>query len=145
VLLLVGRLLDRKQLIAFCMIDNSTCNDFFDEVRNETEVRYWPVIGRSLRSASSQRYEGPLTKLKFGERSFSFAGSAAWNALTPELHNLLNTHTFKKQLKTYLFKKAYSCYSPTSNCNALLVTPGVNGAVEMTLFVFVLVFQCFVS
>jgi len=29
-------------------------------------------------------------------------------ALTPELHNLSNTHTFKKQLKTYLFHKAYS-------------------------------------
>ena len=95
---------------------------------------------RSLRSASSQQYEVPRTKLKFGERSFSFAGPAAWNALTPELHNLSNTHTFKKQLKTYLFNKAYSWYRPTSNCNAPLVTPGVNGAVEMTLFVFFFVF-----
>jgi len=96
---------------------------------------------RSLRSASSQRYEVPLTKLKFGERLFSFAGPAAWNALTPELHNLSNTHTFKKQLKTYLFNKAYSWYRPTSNFNAPLVTPGVNSAVEMTLFVFVFVFE----
>jgi hypothetical protein len=63
---------------------------------------------RSLRSANTQQYEVPLTKLKFGERSFSFAGPVAWNSLTPELHNLSNTHTFKKQLKTYLFNKAYS-------------------------------------
>jgi hypothetical protein len=38
---------------------------------------------RSLRSASSQRYEVPRTSLKFGERSFSFAGPTAWNTLTP--------------------------------------------------------------
>ena len=63
---------------------------------------------RSLRSANTQQYEVPLTKLKFGERSFSFAGPVAWNSLTPALHNLSNTHTFKKQLKTYLFNKAYS-------------------------------------
>jgi len=46
------------------------------------------------------------------------------------------THTFKKKLKTYFFNKAYSWYRSTSNCNTPLVTPGVNGAVEMTLFVF---------
>ena len=63
---------------------------------------------RSLRSASSQRFEVPRTKLKFGERSFSFAGPTAWNALSTELQNLSNTANFKKQLKTYLFQQAFS-------------------------------------
>ena len=34
-----------------------------------------------LRSANSQRYEQPRTRLKFGERCFAFAGPAAWNSL----------------------------------------------------------------
>jgi hypothetical protein len=63
---------------------------------------------RSLRSASSQRYEVPRTSLKFGERCFSFAGPTAWNTLTPELHNQSDTSIFKKQLKTFLFSQAYS-------------------------------------
>ena len=34
-----------------------------------------------LRSASSFRYEQPRTRLKLGERCFTFAGPAAWNSL----------------------------------------------------------------
>ena len=34
-----------------------------------------------LRSASSQHYEQPSTRLKFGERCFAFAGPSAWNSL----------------------------------------------------------------
>ena len=83
---------------------------------------------RSLRSASSQRFEVPRTKLKFGERSFSFAGPTAWNAQSTELPNLLNIANFKKQLKTYLFQQAFSYIL---NCNAPLVTLDVNGAVEI--------------
>ena len=93
---------------------------------------------RSLRSASSQRFEVPRTKLKFGERSFSFAGPTAWNALSTELQNLSNTANFKKQLKTYLFQQAFSCIL---NCNALLVTLGVNGAVEIRYLYLYFVFE----
>ena len=47
------------------------------------------------------------TKLKFGERAFSYAGPKAWNSLPSNLQELTNTDTFKKQLKTHLFKLAY--------------------------------------
>ena len=63
---------------------------------------------RGLRSASSKRYEVPRTSLKFGERSFSFAGPTAWKTLTPELHNQSDTSIFFKHLKTFLFSQAYS-------------------------------------
>jgi len=72
---------------------------------------------RGLRSESSQQYEVPRTTLKIGERAFSFAGPAAWNTLTPDLHNLLDTY-IKKNLITHitpLFNKAYSLN--THNCN----------------------------
>jgi len=42
---------------------------------------------QALRSANSQRYEVPRTKLKFGERAFSFAGPTAWNSLPSDLQN----------------------------------------------------------
>jgi len=52
-------------------------------------------------------YEQPRTRHKLGERSFSFAGPAAWNRLPPLLHELTNTVTFKKHLKTHLFTRAF--------------------------------------
>jgi len=60
-----------------------------------------------LRSTSSQRYERPRTRLKFGERSFSCAGPRAWNGLPSSLQELTDTKTFKRKLKTFLFQQAY--------------------------------------
>jgi len=66
------------------------------------------VVSRSrLRFSSSHRYEQPRTRHKLGKRSFSFAGPAAWNSLPPLLHELTNTVTFKKHLKTHLFTRAF--------------------------------------
>jgi len=63
---------------------------------------------RGLRSASSQRYEIPRTALKFGERAFSFAGPSAWNILPVEVQKQSVTKVFKRQLKSYLFARAYA-------------------------------------
>ena len=60
-----------------------------------------------LRSSSSFRYELPRLKQKFGERSFLFSGPKAWNSLPSNLQELTNTDTFKKLLKTHLFKLAF--------------------------------------
>jgi len=61
-----------------------------------------------LRSTSSQRYERPRTRLKFGERSFSCAGPRAWNGLPSSLQELTDTKTFKCKLKTFLLQQAYN-------------------------------------
>jgi len=61
-----------------------------------------------LRSTSSQRYERPRMRLKFGERSFSSAGPRAWNSLPSSLQELTDTKTFKRKLKTFLFQQAYN-------------------------------------
>ena len=55
----------------------------------------------------SFRYKTPKLKLKFRERAFSYAGPKAWNSLPSNLQEPMNTDTFKKQLKTHLFKLAY--------------------------------------
>jgi len=67
------------------------------------------IASRSrLRSASSRRYEQPATRFKLGERSFAFAGHAAWNSLLTSLHEITNHKAFRRELKTVLFKRAYS-------------------------------------
>ena len=60
-----------------------------------------------LRSTSSRHYEWQHTRLEFGERSFSCAGPMAWNSLPSSLHEHTDTKTFKRKLKTFLFKQAY--------------------------------------
>jgi len=61
-----------------------------------------------LRSASSSRYEQLQMRLKFGQRCFSYAAPAAWNTLPPSLQQLTHTDSFKRQLKTVLFERAFS-------------------------------------
>ncbi len=61
-----------------------------------------------LRSSSSRRYEIPATRLKTGERCFSFAGPTAWNSLPASLQDIRGHHTFKRSLKTVLFNRAYT-------------------------------------
>lgn len=61
-----------------------------------------------LRSAATTNYVVPRLRTKFGERSFSFAGPTAWNALPADLRLQTVRTTFKKQLKTYFFKSAFN-------------------------------------
>jgi len=67
------------------------------------------------------------------EWAFLFAGSAAGKlgTLLFPIYIIYWTLVFKK---TYLFNKAYS--RDSHNCNAPLATSNVNGAVEITLFLF---------
>ena len=61
-----------------------------------------------LRSASSDRYEIPWSRLWFGECRFSVAGPKAWNNLPTRLHQTRSTVTFKWHLKSVeLFEWAY--------------------------------------
>ena len=55
-----------------------------------------------LRSASSLRYEQPRMRLKFGQRCFQPPGTL------PPSQQLTNTDSFKRQLKTVLFERAFS-------------------------------------
>ena len=61
-----------------------------------------------LRSAGNRRYETPATRLKIGERCFSFAGPAAWNSLPAALHDIRDHRVFKRYLKTELFNRVYT-------------------------------------
>jgi len=60
-----------------------------------------------LRSASSDRYEIPRSRLRFGERWFAVAGPRAWNNLHTRLHQIRSSATFKRHLKS-LFQRAHT-------------------------------------
>ena len=42
-----------------------------------------------------------------GDRSFTVAGPELWNSLPLQIRSSANMSTFKRQLKTYLFRKAH--------------------------------------
>ena len=62
---------------------------------------------RALRSASSLTVEVPVTRTSYGDRSFSKAGSHLWNNLPDGLRSVETLESFRGNLKTFLFKRAY--------------------------------------
>ena len=44
---------------------------------------------------------------RFGERGLSYCGPAAWNTLPSDLHDITDTGTFRKRLKSVLYDRAY--------------------------------------
>ena len=54
--------------------------------------------------------EAPTTKLRtMGDRAFSSAGPRLWNSLPIGLRAPQSLDSFKAGLKTFLFRKAFSC------------------------------------
>ena len=50
----------------------------------------------------------PRLRTKFGERVFSHAGPAAWNALPEDIRSNGDRVAFRKQLKTHFFSLAFN-------------------------------------
>ena len=58
-------------------------------------------------STSSMDYSLPRLRMKFGERAFSHAGPAAWNALPDHIHTVADPVKFWKLLKSHYFSQAF--------------------------------------
>jgi len=52
----------------------------------------------------------PRLCTKFGERAFSHAGPAAWNALPEDMRANQDRAVFRKQLKTHFFTLAFNVH-----------------------------------
>lgn len=63
-----------------------------------------------LRSSDSLDYIKPRLHSKIGERAFSYAGPAAWNALPTFIRTQSTFFGFKRALKTYLFRAAFDIH-----------------------------------
>jgi len=48
------------------------------------------------------------TRTGFGKRGFQYSGPAAWNSQRADLHDITDTNTFKKRLKTVRFDRVYT-------------------------------------
>ena len=74
-----------------------------------SELLHYCISSRSLRSSSQRLPSIPRTSLKtYGDRAFSAAGPRLWNGLPLSLRSSNTLTVFKKDLKTYLFKFAFS-------------------------------------
>ncbi|XP_033827891.1 uncharacterized protein LOC117375687, partial [Periophthalmus magnuspinnatus] len=73
-----------------------------------TDLLHHHTPSRSLRSSSSNLLSLPCrTKLRtWGDRAFSIAAPTLWNSLPKPLRDCSDLPTFKKELKTHLFKIA---------------------------------------
>ena len=84
---------------------NNRCPEYISRLLASTAR----IPSRSgLRSSTSNHYEIPKARPKFGERALSVAGPTAWNNLPEEITDNREIVTFKSKLKTYLFTMAFT-------------------------------------
>lgn len=70
-------------------------------------LKYY-VPTRSLRSRNQNLLQEPPYRLKtYGARSFQCCAPRLWNKLPEDLRKTSSLYSFKSQLKTLLFKKAF--------------------------------------
>ena len=61
-----------------------------------------------LRSADTGQLHVPRTRTVLGDRAFAVAGPRTWNSLPVMVRSAPSLSTFKKHLKTYLFRHAFN-------------------------------------
>ena len=89
---------------------------------------------RELRSSSKDLLVVTTTKTWIGSRAFSHSASTTWNNLPDEVKHCDNLPSFRKNLRTHLFKAAYDHWTDTSASTTSLTT---HGALK-TLFTYLL-------
>jgi hypothetical protein len=62
---------------------------------------------RQLRSSAMNKLIAPKTNIRYGQRAFSAVAPRLWNLLPDDMRHLTSLQTFKKKLKTHLFRQAY--------------------------------------
>jgi hypothetical protein len=91
-----------------CLLVHKSIIGHAPEYMNSLLTAVADVPSRSaLRDATKGNFVVPRTRLKLGERAFSVAAPQAWNRLPTELKTMRSTPSFKRALKTFLFRIAY--------------------------------------
>ena len=67
-----------------------------------------------LRSSQSFDVAVPRTRTSIGNRAFCVAGPKAWNSLAPDVRSAESIGSFKRLLKTQLFRQSYDIPTSTS-------------------------------
>ena len=96
------RVMYKVALIVFKCLNTSE----FPSYLKDLICLYTP--SRTLRSGDKMLLHKPFKHLNFGQRSFHYAAPEVWNSLPFDLRACANLNTFKKNLKTHLFRIAFS-------------------------------------
>ena len=89
-------------LLVFKALNGIAPRYICDLIREKTSIK------SSLRANDLTLLGVPRAKCKtFGDQAFAFAGPSKWNKLPLAIRTAKNLNTFKKHVKTFLFKKAY--------------------------------------
>ena len=89
--------------VCVIVIFHGRCPDYLSNIVRPVD------LSRSragLRSSSTTNFTMPQLRTKCGERNFSHAGPAAWNALPEDMRAVSDSVLFRKRLKTHLFMVA---------------------------------------
>ena len=97
---------DRVKFKILCLTWKSLQNQTPEYISDMLDVN---ASTRNLRSSSTLNLYVPRTRTRFGDRSFKHAAPKLWNSLPIGIRNQQNFVSFKRALKTYLFKNAYKC------------------------------------
>ena len=66
------------------------------------------IVTRRLRSSATPRVCKPTTRTNFADRAFRCSAPTVWNSLTADIVDSCSLTTFKRKLKTFLFRHAFS-------------------------------------
>jgi len=66
------------------------------------------IVTHRLRSSATPRVCKPTTRTNFADRAFRCCAPAVWNSLTADIVDSCSVPTFKRKLKTFLFRHAFS-------------------------------------
>ena len=68
------------------------------------------VPSREMRSSGKLILHQPIPNMEtYGKRSFAYGGPRLWNNLDIKLRTIVSPETFKRELKTHLYKSVYTC------------------------------------
>ena len=89
-----------------CIVFKSIHHDDAPEYLKSLLTMYNP--SRPLRSNGAPSLRQSMSKSKNFDRAFTFSGPAVWNALSLDTRNSTSFESFKRTLKTELFRSAFS-------------------------------------
>lgn len=96
------RIVFKVLCLAFKCVHNQA-PDYLQEMFVKSDSNYY-----CLRSHDKQRFQVPPTqKVNFGDRAFAVDAPKRWNDLPLDLQNCTDFLSFKRKLKTHLFKYAF--------------------------------------
>jgi len=85
--------------LTFKVLSSSTPTYLHDLIQSAVPVR-------PLRSSNAPLLSVARTRTEFARRAFSVAAPHTWNSLPSDIRSCHTLHTFKKHLKTHLFRQS---------------------------------------